>query len=340
LIDDLQGDSVLTIQAVPQRSAVPSSPSLAADEATSHAGSREWQSHRGEFLDRKNGFDVINCQTCGFAHVVPLPSVEELEEVYRENYYQSEKPCYLAYAREDETWHQMSFGDRYALFEGLLRADRRRILDVGTGPGFFLATGRDRGWTAQGMEPSRQAACHARELGLDIVEGFLSRETVTRLGEYDVVHMSEVLEHVPDPAEIVRLARSVLAPSGLICISVPNDYNPFQDVLDKADGFPHWWVQPPHHLNYFNFATLSGLLERQGFEVVGKDTNFPMELFLLMGDNYVGNDATGRTLHAKRKRFDLAFVRAGRDDARRALYRALAQAGLGRLAIVTARKRD
>jgi 2-polyprenyl-3-methyl-5-hydroxy-6-metoxy-1,4-benzoquinol methylase len=330
----------LTLRAVPRRSVAQSSSSLAEPEAASQAKSRAWQGHEGEFLDRKNGFDVIHCQTCGFTHAVPLPTIHELEQVYREDYYQSEKPRYLTYAREDQAWLQMSFGDRYALFEEQLGPDRRRILDVGTGPGFFLATGRDRGWITQGMEPSRQAASHARELGLDIVEGFLSSETVTRLGKYDVVHMSEVLEHVPDPAEIVRLARSVLAPSGLICISVPNDYNPFQDVLGKADNFSHWWVQPPHHLNYFNFATLSALLEAQGFEVVGKDTNFPMELFLLMGDNYVGNDETGRTLHAKRKRFDLAFARAGRDDARRALYRALAQAGLGRLAIVTARKRE
>jgi SAM-dependent methyltransferase len=301
---------------------------------------RAWEGHDGALLDAKNGFDVIRCRACGFAHVVPLPTTEELEKVYRESYYQTEKSNYLTFANEDKDWLHLSFGDRYALFEELLPSARRRILDVGTGPGFFLAAGRDRGWAGQGIEPSRQASCHARdELGLEVVDGFLSEQTVGVLRECDVVHMSEVLEHVPDPASIVRLARSKLAPGGLICVSVPNDYNAFQDTLNKADNFPHWWVQPPHHLNYFDFDSLAGLLETQGFEIVARDTNFPMELFLLMGDNYVGNDVLGRALHAKRKRFDLAFARAGRDDARRCLYRALAQAGLGRLAIVTARKR-
>ncbi len=301
---------------------------------------RRWQDHAGERVDAKDGIDVIRCRKCGFVHVIPLPTDEALEKLYREEYYASAKPNYVAYAREDEAWLRMSFGDRYALFEELLPCDRRCILDVGTGPGFFLATGRARGWTTKGIEPSRQAAHHARdELMLDIVEGFLSDRTVGSLSECDVVHMSEVLEHVPDPAKIVQLARSVLAAEGLICISVPNDYNAFQDVLTRADGFPRWWVAPSHHLNYFDFDTLSALLDAQGFDVVAKETNFPMELFLLMGDNYVGSDAIGRALHAKRKRFDLAFTQAGRDGARRAFYRALAQAGLGRLAIVTARKR-
>lgn len=301
---------------------------------------RAWKTHVGRFLDTKNGHEVIDCEACGFAHAVPLPTAEALAKAYREDYYKAEKPDYLAFAREDEAWLRTSFGDRYALFESLLPSHRRRVLDVGTGPGFFLVAGRERGWSAQGIEPSRQAAEHARSLGLDIIEGFLSDHTVDRLTLCDVVHMSEVLEHVPDPAAIVRLARSRLAPGGLICVSVPNDYNPLQDVLTGADGFPRWWVQPPHHLNYFNFASLSAFLEAQGFEIVAQDTSFPMELFLLMGDNYVGNDALGRALHAKRKRFDLAFARAGRDDARRTLYRALAGAGLGRLAIVTARKAD
>ncbi len=67
-------------------------------------------------------------------------------------------------------------------------------------------------------------------------------------------------------------------------------------------------------------------------------TSFPMEAFLLMGDNYVGDPALGRASHAKRKRFDLALEQAGFGEARRALYRALAEAGIGREAVVIAVK--
>lgn len=296
--------------------------------------------HGGVRIGAAKGFDVIECEACGFAHVLPLPSVEELETVYRDDYYLTEKPTYLSHAREDEEWLTMSFADRFVQFEELLPSERRRILDVGTGPGYFLATGRDRGWSVQGIEPSRAAAAHARDqLGLDIVEGFLAADTVERLRVCDVVHLSQVLEHVPDPAGLLELAASRLEPGGLLCVSVPNDFSPFQRVLETADGFAPWWIAPPHHLNYFTFDSLERLMTRAGFEPLMRDTNFPMEMFLLMGENYTTDPALGRALHAKRKRFDLSFARAGRDADRRRFYRAMAEAGMGRLAIVTARKK-
>ena len=95
---------------------------------------------------------------------------------------------------------------------------------------------------------------------------------------------------------------------------------------------------PPHHLNYLNFTSLEDLLRRLDLEVVDTMTSFPMELFLLMGENYVGNDIVGKDCHARRKRFDLSLEKAGLGDTRRKFYRALANAGLGREAVVIARK--
>jgi hypothetical protein len=63
-----------------------------------------------------------------------------------------------------------------------------------------------------------------------------------------------------------------------------------------------------------------------------------MEAFLLMGDNYRADPAVGRTSHAKRKKFDLALEAAGLKETRRAFYRALAETGIGREAVVIAVK--
>jgi hypothetical protein len=64
-----------------------------------------------------------------------------------------------------------------------------------------------------------------------------------------------------------------------------------------------------------------------------------MEAFLLMGLDYTKDPALGRACHNQRKRFDLGLEKAGYRDARRAFYRALAEAGLGREAVVIAAKR-
>ena len=52
-------------------------------------------------MDSVNGFDIIECASCGFKHIVPIPSFEELQEIYREEYYSQEKPVYLERHRED-----------------------------------------------------------------------------------------------------------------------------------------------------------------------------------------------------------------------------------------------
>ena len=63
-----------------------------------------------------------------------------------------------------------------------------------------------------------------------------------------------------------------------------------------------------------------------------------MEAFLLMGEDYTSDPDLGRTAHAKRKAFDLAFERAGLSRGRRGFYAALAAAGMGREATVIAVK--
>jgi hypothetical protein len=83
---------------------------------------------------------------------------------------------------------------------------------------------------------------------------------------------------------------------------------------------------------------LTALLTRLGFEAKAHTTSFPMEAFLMMGENYVGDPTLGRACHNRRKKFDLAFENAGLKETRRAFYRALAQAGLGREAVVIAVK--
>lgn len=296
--------------------------------------------HRGAIIDRVNGFDIVACETCGFRHVLPLPTAKEQRAAYEEGYYRDEKPTYLTRAREDAEWSRLAWDDRLSLFEDLLKPEATRplsVLDIGCGPGWFLKVAADRGWAAQGIEPSRQAAEHAQSIGLNIVNAMFDETTAPSIDCADVVHLNNMLEHVADPIALLRLAIARAWPGGLICVGVPNDYNALQEAA-RASGTPPWWLAPPHHLNYFDFASLEGVLKRLGLDVIETLTSFPMELFLLMGENYVGNDAVGRQCHLRRKQFDLALENAGLGDLRRKLYGALAKAGIGREAIIVARK--
>jgi SAM-dependent methyltransferase len=293
--------------------------------------------HDGPVVASSGGLDVVDCAVCGFRHVVPLPTAEELDRLYREEYFSTEIPFYLDRYAEDADWWRLTYAHRFELLEELLPAGRRRLIDVGSGPGLFLEVGLARGWDAVGVEPSRQAAEHSRSRGCTVVESFFGSPETSDLGPVDLVHSSLVLEHVADPAGILAAAYDALAPGGLLCVVVPNDFNPLQRALHEADGYEQWWVTPHHHLNYFDGPSLEALFARCGFEPLAREATFPMELFLLMGERYVGDDAVGRACHSRRKRMEHVLA-AGAPEARRDLYRALGSAGLGREVVVVGRR--
>ena len=294
--------------------------------------------HAGPCVAVRAHHRIIDCAACGFKHALPLPDVEAMERAYRENYYAEEKPNFLAHAGQDQDWFLLSQTDKLEILERLLPPHRRRLLDIGCGPGFFLQTAIQRGWNAHGIEPSRQAAAHARELGATVTEGFFGSRTAASLGRFDAITLTNMLEHVPDPVAILKEAHGALEPGGVLCVGVPNDFSPMQAAARAATGADDWWVAPPHHLNYFDFSSLSALLTRLGFSVAERTTSFPMEAFLMMGENYTADPALGRACHNRRKRFDMAFEAAGLKETRRAFYRALADAGLGREAVIIAVK--
>jgi SAM-dependent methyltransferase len=300
---------------------------------------KKWRGHVGTVCDLVGRYHVIECEKCGFRHIIPIPSRKELVSTYSKQYYSREKPLYLKRAREDLEWWNTVYSERYERLEKLLPRTCRRILDVGSGPGYFLLHGRQRGWITKGIEPSKQAVAHSRGLGLEIVEDFLTVRNAGRLGTFDVIHFSEVLEHVPDPKAMLEITKRCLAHKGLLHISVPNDYNPFQKVLREICGYKPWWIVPPHHINYFNARSLERLLVNSGFEVVMQTATFPIDAFLLMGDNYVGNDKLGRRVHQKRKTFEINLAKAGMSRLKRDLYSAMARLGIGREIEILARSR-
>ncbi len=293
--------------------------------------------HVGEIVSRFDKGDVIDCDACGYKHVMPLPTTEQLKKFYEQEFYQTEKSDYLETSAEDVEWKNIEFERRFQLAESKLDNVTKKVLDIGCGPGDFLAVGMERGWQVTGIEPSPVAADYASKRNLSVIHGFFDQRIVETLDTFDFIHMSEVLEHIPNPSELLDWAMQLLSPGGVLCISVPNDFSPIQKVLTDTNEFEPWWVVPDHHLNYFDFDTLAALIKKAGFELLESTTNFPMELFLLMGQNYTKDNKLGRELHQRRKAFDITMSMYDPELLNR-FYTSLAEAKMGRLAIQFARK--
>ena len=130
----------------------------------------------------------------------------------------------------------------------------------------------------------------------------------------------------------------LVAPGGVAFIEVPNDFNVLQETARRQLGKSAWWVAPDHHLNYFDAESLSALLAGYGLREIDRVASFPIEMFLLMGEDYVGHPEVGRACHGRRMAFERALIDAGRTDELAKLYRALAGVGLGRTCAILARK--
>ncbi|MBC8179808.1 class I SAM-dependent methyltransferase [candidate division KSB1 bacterium] len=291
---------------------------------------KEWQGHTGEILGSKNKFDVIECENCDFKHVVPIPTEDFLSEYYKNSFVKNRPSGFYKKMEDDVPWLEIFYNEKYDLFEKHIKKQKPSILDIGSGLGYFIKCGKDRGWQAIGVEPSIESYNYSKKLGLVVVNEYLDEKNYQDLGKIDVVHMHEVLEHLPDPSNMIKLAKNMLNPGGLICIVSPNDFNPLQKAFVKIYDDEKWWISPPEHINYFDFSSIKNLLEKNGFTIVEQTSTFPLEIFLLMGENYISNDKVGKMIHSKRVRFERNINKNGYEEIRRNMYRKLSEIGIGR----------
>lgn len=295
----------------------------------------ETAAHYGPIVVAVDGYDVIDCKACGFRHIDPLFDEDELKKFYDGQFYENERADYFTKAEEDKEWWMLRYRHYYEMLE--LHTPGRRILDIGSGPGYFLEAGAKRGWEVLGFEPSRLACDYTQARGLKVEHGFFSAAAARDHGTFDAISLSMVLEHVRDPIRLIEEARSLLVPGGLLLLVSPNDFNPLQVSLWKTMGFRPWWVNPKHHLNYFNLESGRRFLAARRFDILHQETSYPLENFLIAGRNYIEKPELGRACHLERKAFESALFT--RDPAlMRDTAAAWAGQGIGREFILLGRK--
>jgi SAM-dependent methyltransferase len=289
--------------------------------------------HTGPVIARRDEYAVIDCRVCGWAHLDPLPSADELAQMYESPSYYGLDPGWLAKDRSEQSFWDLEHADKLADWQSILGSSTGAILDVGCSGGLLLEYAMTHGWRAVGVEPSEQAAAEAREHGV-AVHRALYQNLELPSASFDVVHSKLLAEHIPDPPDFLAWAARLLRPGGVLTIHVPNEFNPLQLAARDELRLHDWWVAPPFHLNYFSFASLSRLLDSCRFTTVARDATFPMECFLLMGENYVLDAELGASSHRRRMLLECQLETL---DQRRALHAHLAAHGIGREAIVHAR---
>ena len=291
--------------------------------------------------------EVRRIEPYGFYQLDPIPAADELTAFYESGYYDSLRaggraPSLARLAEGNQEADAELEWLRATVFQDYLSAAEShlggvgQVLEIGSGRGDLLESFRDAGWDTIGLEPAVEIALACRERGLDVrslpLEEFVADNPDF---EADAVVMRYVLEHVPDPLTLLQRITQCLRQGGVLVVEVPNDFNDFQEAAVRKLGVNRWWIAVPDHINYFDFDSLTAALDGIGFDVVGRSTTFPMEFFLLMGDNYIDDATVGASCHMRRREFELSID----PQVRHRFYGALSQAGIGRSCLLTATRR-
>lgn len=220
---------------------------------------------------------VTGCRECGLLFANPLPDPEKLKTFYS----------------PDGTWGSGYAGERREMLHrhaeralaGFRKANPPRrtrdvlleaidrhvpvfdppagaaVLDFGCGDGKLLNVLLEIGWRTFGIEPSSDVAFlrHSR------------LETIPSTPQFDLVLMHHVLEHMPQPLDILRALSRAMKPGAAMFISVPR-----LDTLPQHRDF-HYCVNARTHLVSFSQACLRELLARAGLELVSPLTEAALD---------------------------------------------------------------
>jgi len=286
-------------------------------------------------------YKIVKNEQFGYKTLYPIPTQEELNEFYLDKYYESMKKndsqSMERFINDNESsksevkWLETTeYEDAHLIFNQYL--PNGRLLDIGCGTGEILTYMKDKGYQVVGIEPSKIAYEKAISKSLQVYNCGLHEFILKADEKFDIINMTNVLEHIPNPMETITMCKKLLKKGGVIRIKVPNDFNELQSEIVRNLHKNKWWIAIPDHINYFDFESMSNLLEYEGFKIMYKTVDFPMELFLLMGEDYQADKVLGKECHERRKSFE-TNVDA---NLRRKIYDKLADIGIGRNLIMYA----
>lgn len=216
--------------------------------------------HDGVFRST-NTYEIVRCKSCGLvftdAREAPPPAT------------------LYAHFDQQETVALRKLRSALAIFlrqrAAVVRAVKTsgRLLDYGCGNGAFAQWMSRHGFEAVGLEPFSLGAPRTAE-NLTLIREPLE-SAAPKLDRFDVITLWHVLEHVPNPVELLKSLRNLLKEDGALIISVPN----FESLQSEVFRGSWFHLDPPRHLIHFDERSLTDCLARAGLKRVHETTFLP-----------------------------------------------------------------
>lgn len=214
-------------------------------------GNKNFIKKEGRVRDNPD-LQVLECTSCG---LVFLSSFSHITN----DFYELSK---MHSGKVDiKAWVEETAGDDARRFAFLRKKiTGKTILDFGCGNGGFLLRAKKNAKNVQGIEPDIKVAAYFRKKGLQVVPD-LNKVSQS----FDVITLFHVLEHIPDPRDILYRLSKKLKHNGHIIVEVPNADDALIKIYknDAFMNFTYWSC----HLFLYTKNTLSNLAKQVGLKI-------------------------------------------------------------------------
>lgn len=227
----------------------------------------------------RGAIGIVKCKNCKLIYVNPMVKSPE------KNYHGKEA---IYYEEASLIFKGVLKSHRYPNYIADLKIIENikpegSFLDIGTNVGFFLSHALGKKWKLTGIEPSPALSEMARKyFGLDVRNCYL-HEACFEEDYFDIVTMTDVLEHISEPRPILKDIRRIMKKDGILFIKVPNgSYNLMKLWLAKKMGklSDYDIFDSYEHVTHYTHNTLKKLLESEGFAVkkvlIGRPIQLPV----------------------------------------------------------------
>jgi SAM-dependent methyltransferase len=208
-------------------------------------------------LDKRD-YEMLRCKSCRFAFISNYR--HDYANVYDRDYYHGTgADLKVNYAYEIENFRDTIRNYEWkGIFEiySKLTGGRGKWLDFGCGGGGLVRYAKERGVDAVGFEEGWIAE-KGRQKGVSILD---ASELEGQEGCYDFISAIEVMEHLPDPVQVLKQIRKLLKPGGILFITTGNA-EPWRDDL-LAWQYTHC---PDVHISFYEPDVMKNCMERASF---------------------------------------------------------------------------
>lgn len=203
---------------------------------------------------------IARCQNFSVEYVCPRPTVKTITDFYATqlNPNDWEQEHYVEmHPRSRQEW------DRFAAKLTTLCGAPSSILEIGCAAGWLLKAARDRGWNVAGIEASPKFQTYATEtLHLPVKLGTIEDLDTTTTNRYDVIVMTDVMEHLQDPVADLKKLRAVIASDGFLVLTTCD----IDSFFARYRGL-EWRQIVLSHTIYWTKKSMAHALGRAGFHV-------------------------------------------------------------------------